>query len=83
MKSFDVREVDELVGAIKRHLAGKGPELQGAALCDLVAMYFAGHNPAVRDRALSVWIEHMRALIPVNEAMVVEFYGKPNPWDAD
>ncbi len=42
-------EVGALIDEIKLLLRGKGPALQGSALCDLVAMYFAGHHPAIRE----------------------------------
>jgi hypothetical protein len=43
-------EVDELVERIRLLLRGQGPELLGAALADPVAMFFAGHHPAMRQK---------------------------------
>jgi hypothetical protein len=75
-------EVDGLVDQIKLLLRGQGPELQGAALCDLVAMYFAGHHPALRQEAVDLWTSTMLSLIPVNEAALFEHYGgKPEGWE--
>ena len=74
-------EVDALVDVIKGLLRGQGPELQGAALCDLVSMFFAGHHPALRQEAIEVWIKTMRELIPVNEAALFAHYGKPEGWE--
>jgi|SRR5882724_6636279 len=77
-----MRQVNELVNKIKTHLQGKGPELQGAALCDLLAMYIAGHHPSLRDEVLEIHINAVRALVPVNEAALFEHYGgKPEGWD--
>lgn len=76
------RQVDELVNKIKRHLQGKGPELQGAALCDLLAMFIAGHHPSLRDDVLEIHLNTVRALVPANEAALFEHYGgKPEGWD--
>lgn len=76
------RQVDELVSKIERHLRGKGPELQGAALCDLLAMFIAGHHPSLRDHVIEIHIKTVRALVPVNEAALFEHYGgKPEGWD--
>ncbi len=76
-------KVEMVVRKINPHLQGKGPEVQGAALCDLVAMYFAGHHPALREQAIEAWLKAMRGLIPVNEAAIFKHYGKPEGWDAN
>lgn len=72
-------EVDALVERIKLLLRGQGPELQGAALADLVATFFAGHHPAMREEMIGHWIECMRDLIPINEADLFA-HGKPEGW---
>jgi hypothetical protein len=75
-------EVDALVDRIKPLLRGQGPELQGAALCDLVAMFFAGHHPALRHEMIGHWIKTMCDLIPINEAaLFVHYGGKPPGWE--
>ena len=75
-------EVEALVRRIGLVLHGQGPELQGAALADLVAMYFAGHHPALRHESIEFWVEAMRDLIPVNEQMLFEREGgKPEGWE--
>jgi len=77
-----VREVTDLVNKIKWHLRGTGPELQGAVLCDLLAMFLAGHHPTLRDDVLEIHLNTVRALVPVNEAALFEHYGgKPEGWD--
>lgn len=70
-----------LVDEIKERLQGKGQFLQGAALADLVATYFAGHHPAVRDEVITIWIDAMRGLIKANEQALFEYFGKPEGWD--
>jgi hypothetical protein len=81
MTNPSTHEVDELVERIKLLLRGQGQALQGAALCDLVAMFFAGHHPALRNEAIDLWTGTMFSLIPVNEAALFEHYGKPEGWE--
>lgn len=77
-----MREVVKLVNQIKRHLQGKGPELQGAALCDLLAMFIAGHHPILREDIIEIHLKAVRALVPVNEAALFDHHGgKPEGWD--
>ena len=58
----------ELVAEIKPILANKQNASQGSALADLVALYFAGHHPKIRDQVMEAWMRTMLALIHVNEA---------------
>jgi hypothetical protein len=44
-------------------LMGQGPDVQGAVLADLVATFFAGCHPDLREGAIEMWIETMRKLI--------------------
>lgn len=48
---------------IRPMLSGHGPEIQGGALADLVSLYIAGHNPAIREEVLLKFIECVGALI--------------------
>lgn len=75
-----LKQIDRLVAKINPHLRGKGPLLQGAVLADLVAMYFAGHHPMIREDAIGQWLQVVRNLIPVNEDMLRKHY-KPEGWD--
>jgi hypothetical protein len=69
-----------LTGKIRRMLEGKPPEMQGAVLADLLAMWLAGHvspgdEPATdgwRELVLQVHLEAVRKLIPVNYKIYVE-----------
>ena len=75
-------EIGPLIEQISILLHGRGPELQGAALADLVAMLFAGHHPALRDEFIDNWVKCMRDLIPVNEAIIFDRQGgKPQGWE--
>lgn len=72
-------EIDELTDQIRLALRGKGPLLQGAALCDIVSMFFAGHNPELREDVITKWVETMRQMILLNEAELMRHYGS-DPW---
>jgi hypothetical protein len=74
-------QIDELTDEIRLALRGKGPLMQGAALADIVAMFFAGHAPAIREEVITQWNDVVRKLIPVNEGFLFEQYGKPEGWD--
>jgi hypothetical protein len=58
-------------------LHGHGPDVQGAVLADLLAMWLAGHlagggSQEVCDELLRVHVEAVRGLVPVNVAIVQE-----------
>lgn len=75
-------QVDGLVRNLAEVLEGSGPMLQGAALADAVAMYFAGHHPLVRADAMEEWTKIMRSLIEINEAALIDALGrKPEGWE--
>ena len=58
-------------------LKGHPPQLQGAVLADLLAIFLAGHAPQIREEILRVHLEQMRPLIDVNEKII--FGGKGHP----
>jgi hypothetical protein len=73
-------EAFEVVAACCKHLDGKTPFVQGAALADLLAMYLAGHfvdgdahaTKAVREQTLAMLIETVWKLVPINYAQMIE-----------
>jgi hypothetical protein len=70
------KEVDEVlafVEQLKPLFAGKPPEVQGGALGNLVAMFLAGHAPALRKPILGAHLGLVRGLIPAYE---MEIFGK-------
>jgi hypothetical protein len=84
-----VESITELAALIRPLLAGREPDVVGAALADLLAMLLAGHfaeeeigsphRPAtdgVREELLQLHIEMVRKLIPINEGMILEGLGK-------
>lgn len=66
-----------LVQKIRPILAHQGPETQGAVLVDLVAIWLAGHHPAVRDETLSTFLDTLTKLIVVNEKIMFGDGGFP------
>lgn len=56
---------DQLVDAIKPLLAGKHPSLQGIVLADLLAIWVAGHDPAISEALLMAHLKGVRQLIPL------------------
>jgi hypothetical protein len=63
-----------LVRAVTPHFRGKAPEVQGAALADLLATWLAGHvvpgseadTEASREAVLQLHLDAVRRLIPLN-----------------
>jgi hypothetical protein len=81
MSRVGPRDVEHLSNRIKPLLAGKSPELQGAVLADLLALFIAGHHPGLREEILLLHIEAVRALVEPNEAMMFPD-GLPPGWAA-
>lgn len=75
-----MKSAERIVREINPLLQGKGPEVQGAVLADLVSMYFAGHHPMIREQSIEQWLKTMRSLIAPNEAAILELYGVPEGW---
>jgi len=66
-----------LAASIAPMLTGHPPEVQGAVLADLLAMWLAGHvlndgTPATeyREALLAELIKTVRRLVPVNEKII-------------
>lgn len=70
----------QLVEQIRPILAGEDPAVQGAALADLLAMFLAGHvvvgspeeSEGIREAYLTMHIEMVRKLIPLNYKAIIE-----------
>lgn len=73
-------ETEALIKEIKKLLQGKSPMVQGGALADIVAMYFAGHHPQVREVQFESWMKAMQGLIEVNEEAILDAYGMTDGW---
>lgn len=68
---------DAIRDAIRPMLAGRDPSVQGAAMADLLAMWLAGHAPALREELLDEHLKVVRELIVVNEHLMFGDAGHP------
>lgn len=62
----------ELIGAV---LHGLPPEVQGATLGELTALWLAGHHPAIRDQVMAVHLGMIKHLIPLCQAKILHEHG--------
>jgi hypothetical protein len=80
MSGGSIDDIAALVDATRPLFAGNDPDVQGAALADLVAIWIAGHivpddpqaTEAMRGKFLELHVETVRRLIPVNERLYIE-----------
>lgn len=76
----ETREAVRLARKVRRHFVGVDPDIQGAALVDMVATHVAGHviqgdpdkTRELRAAVLNVFIEAVLSLVPVVDAGVVQ-----------
>jgi hypothetical protein len=73
--------VQEVVAAIKPLLSGKGPEIQSAALAELVALLLAGHHPKLRDGLLKIWLNTVLDLVQPCENEIFGDGPRPEGWE--
>lgn len=74
----ETREVAAAVERIKPHLAGRAPEVQGAILADLLAIWLAGHQVAgdseatrkLRGAMLAMHLMAVEQLVPINARII-------------
>jgi hypothetical protein len=81
-KTTEAEEVEAVVEAVRPLFAGKRPEIQGAALADLLAMWLAGHvdrddpegknSALIQEELIEIHLAMVRQLIPINYAMLIE-----------
>lgn len=67
---------DALVERIKPILAGQSPQVQGAVVADLTAIWLGGHHALLRTEALDV---HVRAVCDLMELYAEQFGTGPTP----
>jgi hypothetical protein len=56
-----------VIEEIKPLLRGWGPEVQGAVLAELAALWIAGHRPDFRQQVFDVWTATVQSLVPIAE----------------
>lgn len=70
------KDIDAVVDSIRPFLVGRDTGLQGAVLCELVAMHLAGHMgpdaAKVRKMLLKLHVETVRRLIPIHEERILK-----------
>jgi hypothetical protein len=84
-KNTEAKEVEALVEAVRPLFVGKSPQVQGAALADLLAIWLAGHvigdDPSaterIREEMLEAHLIAVRALTPINYETQIEPQLKP------
>jgi hypothetical protein len=74
-------DFDALIHAIGPLLHGKGPDLQGAVLADLVSRWIVGHHPSLRHQVLAQHVQAVRDLIKLSEeALAARNNGEAEDW---
>lgn len=77
-----VARAEWLVDRIKPLLAGAGPDVQGAALVQLVALHLAGHPPEMRAALLELHARCVGDMVPAIERETFGPAGHPARQDA-
>jgi hypothetical protein len=62
---------------VQKKLAGKGPDVKGAVLADLLSVWLAGHHPDLRDELLHFHIDRVKQLVPLSEREIFGHEGHP------
>jgi hypothetical protein len=76
--THDPREIERIVGMICPILHGNPPQIQGAVLADLFAMWLAGHfdgdghTAELREQLITDWLATARKLVEPNERTILE-----------
>jgi hypothetical protein len=60
----------EIVEGCKPFLVGHGPDVQGAALAELLALWLAGHAPGLRDDVLAHHLRMVQELTKINARII-------------
>ena len=62
-------------------LRGQGPDVQGVVLANIVALWLAGHHPALRGEVIKQWSELMHNLVPLAEDDIFGEQVRPEGWE--
>jgi hypothetical protein len=71
------RMVAQMTDRMKDMLAGFPPDVQGAILADLTAIWLAGHAPSIRDELYSEHVRLIWPLVEANEKLIFGNKGHP------
>ena len=72
------KQATAIVQTIKPHLAGLDPALQGAILCELLALWIAGHSPVIREDMLAMHVRAVDEMVPICEEELFGDEGHPD-----
>lgn len=73
-------EANELVEIIRPLFAGVEPEIVGATLGQLLSVLIAGHHPMMREDALTMVIDMVRGLVPIEVEEMIDQGRAPPEW---
>ena len=76
----ETRAANALVEEARELFAGKSPEVQGAAIAQLLAIFIAGHAPELRAVSRNLLIEVIDNLVPVIVEQMIEDGRAPEWW---
>jgi uncharacterized membrane protein YfbV (UPF0208 family) len=78
MSQDEASEALRVSQAVQQHLVGLGPQLQGAVLADLLALWLAGHmaegekrTAQLREQMLAMHLDVVRKLVKPSEQMLL------------
>ncbi|MEY9364756.1 hypothetical protein ABH994_007477 [Bradyrhizobium yuanmingense] len=75
-----MRQSDALVEHIRPILAGQSPEVTGATIAQLLAIFIAGHAPPLREVSLRLLLECAEGLVPAMVGEMIEAGRAPPEW---
>jgi|GEM_PF-1228839 len=78
-----LRQSDALVEQMRPILAGQNPEVQGAAIAQLLAIFIAGHAPPMRESARKLLMDCADGLMPICIEEIIEARRVPPEWRPD
>ncbi|WLA75041.1 hypothetical protein QIH77_07540 [Bradyrhizobium diazoefficiens] len=74
---------DALVEQIRPILAGQNPDVVGATLSQLLAIFIGGHAPPLREVSLRLLVECAEGLVPAMVGEMIEAGRAPPEWRSD
>jgi len=85
----EIASVEAIVACCRPILSGHPPEVQGAAIADILSIFITAHAPHLREMAMEQLVRTATKLIPINELALfpsgkhpyTELYGDEVPED--
>lgn len=71
---------EELADRLRPFFAGQDPGVQGAVITQLLAIFVAGHHPAIRYEQLDLVIDATRRMVPLEIEVMIEAGRCPPDW---